>query len=61
MPFMMVSILALARISPMVPNFFPIHAIVRLVGVSALSQQISNCAQELMDQSHLTMLYCASG
>ena len=58
MPFMMVSILTLAHSSPMVPNYIPIHAIVRLVGVSALSQQISNCAQEHIDQSHLTMLLC---
>ena len=56
--FMTVFILALAHISPMVPNYFPIHAVVRLVGVSVLSQQISNCAQEHVDRSHLTMLLC---
>ena len=58
MPLMMVFTLALAHISPMLPNFFPIHAVVRLFGISALSQQITNCVQEHMDHSHLTMLLC---
>ena len=58
MPFMMVFTLALAHTLLMVPNGILIHAVVRLVGVSALSQQIFNCAQEHMDQSHLTMLLC---
>ena len=58
MPSMMVFTLALAHFSRMVPHFFPIHAVVMLVGVSALPQQISNCAQEHVDQSHLTMLLC---
>ena len=40
------------------PNYIPIHAVVRLVAVSALSQQTFNCAQEHMDQTHLTMLLC---
>ena len=58
MPFMMVFTWALAHISPVVPNCILIHAVVRLVGSFALSQLISNRAQEHMDQSHSTMLRC---
>ena len=56
MPSTMVSMLALARISQMVPNCILTRAVVRSVGVFVLSQLIFNCAQEPMDQSRLKTL-----